>query len=106
MVHSMTGYAVASAESPRGALALELRSVNSRYLDVQLRVADELRSAEPLLRERIVARLARGKIDGRLSFSEAGRRAPQALDDAALARLKKLAHEVSLAFPGAPSLRM
>ena len=104
MVHSMTGYAVASADSPRGALALELRSVNSRYLDVQLRVADELRSAEPLLRERIVARIARGKVDCRLAFSEAGRRAPHALDTAALARLKQLESEVAAAFPGAPPL--
>lgn len=104
MVHSMTGYAVASADSPRGALALELRSVNSRYLDVQLRVADELRSAEPMLRERIVARIARGKIDCRLSFAESGRRAPQKLDGKALARLKELEQEVAKTFPGAVPL--
>ena len=53
MIHSMTGYAVASAESPRGALTLELRSVNSRFLDLQFRVAEELRAAEPMLRELI-----------------------------------------------------
>ena len=44
MIHSMTGYAAASAESPRGALTLELRSVNSRFLDLQFRVAEELRA--------------------------------------------------------------
>src|SRR6266545_675423 len=43
MIHSMTGYAAASVESPRGALAIELRSVNARFLDVQMRVAEELR---------------------------------------------------------------
>ena len=43
MIFSMTGYAVASAESPRGALHLELRSVNSRFLDLQFRIAEELR---------------------------------------------------------------
>jgi uncharacterized protein (TIGR00255 family) len=104
MVHSMTGYAVASADSPRGALALELRSVNSRYLDVQLRVADELKSAEPMLRERIVARIARGKVDCRLAFSETGRRAPLALDPRALERLKSLEREVMKAFPAAAPL--
>ena len=104
MVHSMTGYAVASADSPRGALALELRSVNSRYLDVQLRVADELRSAEPLLRERIVARISRGKVDCRLAFSDASRRAPHALDPRALARLKELERDAAQAFPGAAPL--
>jgi len=104
MVHSMTGYAVASADSPRGALALELRSVNSRYLDVQLRVADELRSAEPMLRERIAARIARGKVDCRLALSDSGRRAPQQLDAAALERARRLEREVLKAFPGAAPL--
>jgi len=51
----MTGYATASAGSPRGALTLELRSVNSRFLDLQFRIADELRGLEPMLRERIAA---------------------------------------------------
>ena len=51
MIHSMTGYAVASAETPRGTLSLELRSVNSRFLDLQFRVADELRALEAALRE-------------------------------------------------------
>jgi len=111
MVHSMTGYAVASAElagasaaSPRGALTLELRSVNSRYLDVQLRVADELRGAESMLRERIAARIARGKVDCRLAFNDAGRRAAQALDAQALARARQLEREVLEAFPGAAPL--
>src|SRR6266540_1092729 len=50
MIHSMTGYAAASVESPRGALAIELRSVNARFLDVQMRVAEELRALEPMRR--------------------------------------------------------
>ena len=104
MVHSMTGYAVASGDSPRGALALELRSVNSRYLDVQLRIADELRSAEPLLRELVVARIARGKVDCRLSFSEAARRAPQKLDAQSLDRLRQLEQVVKEKFPEAAPL--
>jgi uncharacterized protein (TIGR00255 family) len=56
----MTGYAAASADSPRGRLTLELRSVNARFLDLQFRVAEELRALEPALRETIVARVARG----------------------------------------------
>src|SRR5690348_1067677 len=102
MVHSMTGYAATSAElaganadSPRGTLMIELRSVNSRYLDVQFRIADELRSTEPMLRELIVARIARGKVDCRLSLAEAGRRAPQKLDGEALTRLKALQREMA-----------
>src|SRR5262245_1309965 len=72
MIQSMTVYAAASAESARGRLSLELRSVNARFLDLQFRVADELRALEPLLREALAARLARGKVDCRFFFNESG----------------------------------
>src|SRR5919198_546164 len=68
MIRSMTGYASAALESPRGRLSLELRSVNARFLDIQFRISDELRLAEPLLRELIATRVARGKVDCRLAF--------------------------------------
>ena len=63
-VYSMTGYASAqhtpggNAEiaTPAACLALELRSVNSRFLDVVLRLPDELRPHEPALRELIAKR--------------------------------------------------
>ena len=73
----MTGYAQASAGSPRGTLSLELRSVNARFLDVQFRVADELRVLEPVLRELIAARIARGKVDCRVSLTEGDGAAPR-----------------------------
>jgi len=59
-------------------LHLELRSVNSRYLDLAFRIADELRQAEPALRERIGARLNRGKVECRLNLQE-GESAPRSL---------------------------
>ena len=71
MIYSMTGYAALSQELPQGTLNLELKTVNSRYLDLQFRSADELRSLEPLLRELIGSRLARGKVDCRLGFTAA-----------------------------------
>ena len=46
-------------------LNIEIRSVNHRYLDLQFRLPDELRALEPGLREAIVARLNRGKIECR-----------------------------------------
>jgi uncharacterized protein (TIGR00255 family) len=102
----MTGYATASAGSPRGALTLELRSVNSRFLDLQFRIPDELRALEPMLRERIAARVTRGKLDCRLSFAEGtGEIAPQ-LDAEALARLRTLAAAAAKAFPDAAPLRV
>jgi uncharacterized protein (TIGR00255 family) len=105
MVHSMTGYAVASADTPRGALTLEMRSVNSRFLDLQFRVAEELRAAEPLLRELIAARIARGKVDCRLYLGSAAPQARQGLNIQAIQELRSLATEAAKAFPGISPLR-
>jgi uncharacterized protein (TIGR00255 family) len=101
----MTGYALAAAEHPRGALSLELKSVNSRFLDLQFRVADELRALEPLLREAITARVARGKVDCRLSFAP-GAAGVQSLDAAALETLRRVAGQAQQAFPQAGPLRL
>jgi uncharacterized protein (TIGR00255 family) len=107
MIQSMTGYAASTAESPRGTLALELRSVNSRFLDVQMRIAEELRALEPMLRELVAERIARGKVDCRLSFVEGSAPAgAQHLNAAALAQLKALAREAREAFPKADELRV
>lgn len=65
---SMTGYAHVQKQTRCGLLTLELRSVNSRFLDLQFRMNDDLRVAEPLLRERINAALSRGKVECRLSW--------------------------------------
>jgi uncharacterized protein (TIGR00255 family) len=103
----MTGYATASADSPRGRLTLELRSVNARFLDVQFRVAEELRALEPALRELIIARVARGKLDCRFFLNEsAGAEKPQRLNPEALQRLGRLSEEARKAFPQAASLRI
>ncbi len=107
MIHSMTGYAAAAAETERGTLSLELRSVNARFLDLQFRVSDELRALEPLLRELILSRVSRGKVDCRLMLSaDGGLPAGAALDARALARLKELAAEAAKALPQAAPLRV
>jgi uncharacterized protein (TIGR00255 family) len=102
----MTGYAAASAGSPRGTLSLELRSVNSRFLDLQFRIADELRAHEPVLRELIAARVSRGKVDCRLSLAEGTAQAKGTLNEHAVARLKALAEAARTAFPDAGPLRV
>ena len=83
-VYSMTGYANAlelarsatentlesAPESTRSAaleLSVELRSVNSRFLDISFRMPDELRSVETSLREVLASQLRRGKIDVRIA---------------------------------------
>ena len=69
MIYSMTGFSVAAAELDSGSLSLEIRSVNHRYLDLQLRVPDELRMLEQPLREAISASVTRGKVECRVSFT-------------------------------------
>jgi uncharacterized protein (TIGR00255 family) len=103
----MTGYAATSAESPRGRLSLELRSVNARFMDLQFRIAEELRALEPMLRELITARVSRGKVDCRFYLNESGNaEKPQRLNAEALSRLRQLSEEAGRAFPQAGALRI
>lgn len=67
-IHSMTGFAQVTGQGPLGTVMLEMRSVNARFLEISLRLPDELRASEPLIRERIQASLARGKVDVRASI--------------------------------------
>ena len=68
MICSMTGFAAASRETPAGSFSVELRSVNHRFLEINFRIDDNLRSLEPLAREKISSALRRGKVDCRLNF--------------------------------------
>ena len=105
MIHSMTGYATASRELPWGAVSVELRSVNHRYLDVSFRVPDELRQAEQALRETISGAMTRGKIECRVSYalrssSEGGTE----LDTTLLAQVLELNARARAALPEARPL--
>ena len=71
MIFSMTGYAARTLDVDCGALHIELKSVNSRYLDFQFRLSDELRIVEPALRELFASRMTRGKLECRLNFVSA-----------------------------------
>ena len=107
MIHSMTGYAAARAESPRGRLASSCARSTHRYLDMQFRIAEELRALEPLLREAIAARVTRGKVDCRLTLSRRPRApAPRARTRRRCARLRALARGGAQAFPDAAPLRV
>ncbi len=71
MLNSMTGFARAAVETPFGTLTCELRAVNHRYLDVQFRLPDELRSKEIDFRNTIGHELARGKVECSLHLRRA-----------------------------------
>jgi uncharacterized protein (TIGR00255 family) len=98
-VASMTGFAVAARPTPIGQVTVELKSVNSRFLDLSVRYPDELRSVEPALREAISARVTRGKAECRLAVSRVAGDSAGGLNLEALGRLKRLAAEVASALP-------
>src|ERR1017187_3155283 len=106
MIQSMTGYAALARETAQGSLFLELKSVNNRFFDLQFRVVEELRLLEPSLRELIAARIGRGKLDCRVSFTPAAAAGKQlSLNAELLQRLAELDREVRAAIPAAPPLR-
>ena len=105
MICSMTGYAVKTRDIERGSLQLELKSVNSRYLDFHFRITEELRSLEMPLREMLSARLNRGKVECRLTFNAATARGEQLqLNTDLLGSLKSLSDRVRQEMPEAGPL--
>ena len=104
MILSMTGYANASAELDSGSLTLELRAVNHRYLDIQLRMPDELRSVEGALRETITAQLQRGKVECRINYAAHSAQGGTVLNRSLLQQLAAWNKEVQTALPDAHSL--
>ncbi|MGM0521540.1 MAG: YicC/YloC family endoribonuclease [Pseudomonadota bacterium] len=70
-VHSMTAFARTEHAYPWGTLQVEIRSVNQRYLEPHFRLPDILRDLEPVLRETLRQRLARGKVECSVRFEPA-----------------------------------
>jgi len=64
----MTAYARREIKGDWGSAAWELRSVNQRYLETYIRLPEQFRSLEPVVRERIRSRLTRGKVECNLRF--------------------------------------
>ena len=83
-VYSMTGYASAQQSpgpaaagtetrtGPASRMGLEIRSVNSRFLDLSFRLSEDLRQHEPVLREMLTAKLKRGKVEVRAGIETSG----------------------------------
>jgi uncharacterized protein (TIGR00255 family) len=119
-VYSMTGYASAqhskaaaeadsdakNAQTPPQArrLGLEIRSVNSRFLDLAFRLPDELRQHEPALRELLVAKLKRGKVEVRISLEADGGSGFPEPTPRLLQRLNSLQDSVKAWLPAAAPL--
>ena len=98
-IRSMTAFASAEHHGPDGALACELRAVNHRFLELGLRLPEELRVLEPAIRERVSSRVGRGKLDlgMRLRAPEGGESLQ--LEPGMLGQLAQLAQELHGRFP-------
>jgi uncharacterized protein (TIGR00255 family) len=104
-IQSMTGYATVTTETAGTTLTAELRSVNSRFLDLSFRLADELRPLEALLRERLSAVIQRGKVECRISLTRAaGADRPAALNDRLLEQVLFNARKIQQQAPEAAPL--
>jgi uncharacterized protein (TIGR00255 family) len=105
MISSMTGYAAATRELPIASLAAEVKSVNSRFLDVQFRLPDELRPVEPALRELIQTRVGRGKVECRVSVTPPASATPRiSVNEGLLVELAEVSRKVRAAVPDARPL--
>lgn len=105
MILSMTGYANSSADIAAGSLSLELRAVNHRYLDIQLRMPEEFRCFETSLREMITAQLQRGKVECRINYAVRGAQGGGAiLNRDQLQQLAVWNNEVQAALPDARTM--
>lgn len=100
MIRSMTAYASAESGGPAGALSCELRTVNHRYLELSPRLPDELRSLESALRERIAAKLSRGKVDVTVRARSDAQRESLQVNNALLHQLSELNLDLVSRFPG------
>ena len=115
-VYSMTGYAAVQSstisptadngfdQAPNGHLGVEIRSVNSRFLDLAFRLPDELRQAEPGLRELLTAKLKRGKIEFRAALASSSDSSLRAPAPATLQRLGMLEDNIKTWLPHAAPL--
>ena len=103
MIRSMTAFASGERGTPWGVLGCELRSVNHRFLELGLRLSDELRALEPLLRERVSSRIQRGKLDLALRLRTPEGAVALAVNEPLLEQLGALAQRLE---PKFPSLRV
>lgn len=100
MIRSMTAFASGERVTQWGTLGCELRSVNHRFLEIGVRLHDDLRALEPVLRERIAARIQRGKLDLTLRLRSPEGQGGLQVNPVRLRELSELAIDLTARFPG------
>lgn len=103
-IASMTGYATTDGATPVGVVTVECRSVNTRFLDLTLRLDEGIRFVEPLVRETLQKRLTRGKVEVRMTLRPNESAMPARVNEPALKRLLELQQQIQSVNPEADSL--
>ncbi|KAF1698771.1 YicC family protein [Pseudoxanthomonas jiangsuensis] len=99
MIRSMTAFASGERVTPWGVLGCELRSVNHRFLETGLRLSDDLRALESQLREKVAARVQRGKLDLAMRLRAPEAASGLAVNESLLEQLGALAQRLDPKFP-------
>jgi uncharacterized protein (TIGR00255 family) len=99
MIRSMTAYASGERSLDTGTLSCELRAVNHRFLEIGVRTPDELRALEPAMRERVAARIGRGKLELNLRLRAREHDDTLHLNPALVARMGTIARTLQEHFP-------
>lgn len=106
MIRSMTAFGSAKAETEQGTLNIEIRSVNSRFLDLNFRLPDDLRMVEAPLRDMLSREIARGKVDIRANYARKLAPESASLDTEALKRIAGLLATAREIIPDVPAPRL
>ena len=106
MTASMTAFGSGKVTLEIGTVSVEIRSVNSRFLDLQFRIPDELRLAEQPIRERLTRSIGRGKVEVRASFARAQSTGDQRLTESALQRVAQQLDAARKVLPQTESPRL
>lgn len=104
MINSMTGFASAQQDFGSERINLEVRAVNHRYLDLQFKMADDLRVIEGKMREHIAAQVARGKLECRVYIQAIAKQSGLHLNRALVDELAAINSDLSVQYPSLQAL--
>lgn len=103
MISSMTAFGTGQSENNQLSLTIEIRSINSRFLDINIKLPEDLRYMEPQLREKINKNITRGKVELRLSYTKTFLENNQEINTDYLENLVQQLKQARILLPETPS---
>lgn len=103
MPQSMTGFASETVSINEWNLSLECKSVNSRFLDLNIKLPEPLRASEAEIRQQISAAITRGKVEINVRLEKADSASGLAINNERLQEIKEALALIEHAFPNSPT---